>query len=98
MKHGLVFANTLHTSHATFHGPGYCSTIDFVLIPTSLLAEVTKRHTLLGTAHRLSSSNTRQSRAHAALLLQWRVFFAADTKKDIVRDTNKLMQALQGDF
>ena len=72
------------------------STIDFFFIPKSLLAEVTKCHTLLGMVHRLSSSNTRQIRDHAPLLLQWRVFFAADAKKDIVWDTNKLMQALQG--
>ena len=42
MKHGLAFANTYHKSHATVYGPGYCSTIDFVLIPKTLLAEVSK--------------------------------------------------------
>ena len=98
MTHGLAFANTYHKSHATFYGPGYSSTIDFVLIPKTLLAEVSKCHTLLGMATRLSSINTRQLRDHAPLLLQWRVAFAADAKKDIVWDRNKLMQALQGDF
>ena len=98
MKHGLVFANTCHKSHATFYGPGYRSTIDFALIPNSLLAQVTKCHTLLGMATRLSSINTRQLRDHAPLLLQWRVFCAADAKKDIAWDRIKLMQALHWDF
>ena len=98
MKHGLVCANTFHKSHATFYGSGFRSIIVFVLVPKSILAQVTKCHTLHGMANRLSSINTRQLRDHALFLRQWRFFSAADAKKDIAWDKNKSMQALQGDF
>ena len=98
MKHGMVFANTFHKCGHSFFGPGYSSLIDFVLLPRTLLAEVTKCHTLLGMASRLSSIHTRELRDHAPVLLQWRHLFAVDANQFVRWDRNKLMRAIQGDF